>query len=600
MSNKLMMGNQALAYGALKAGVQVAAGYPGTPSTEVLETLAKEAPEDVYVEWSANEKCAVEVAAGAAYSGKRAIVTMKQVGLNAAADPVMSLEYVGIRGGLVLVVADDPGPISSQTEQDTRTFGQFSKIPVFDPSTPEECYVMIQDAFIISELFQTPVIVRPTTRVCHSCADVEEDYVNFRDHEKPGFMKSPNWVIFPKLSYDNHIKIEARNKTISEQFSLYPMNAVFGEGKRGIVSSGVSFNYVKEAVRSCGEKFRLFKVSTPFPFPDELAKKYLEEVDEVLVIEELDPFIERELLRICGQYHLKTVIRGKLSGDTMNAGESSADIVLYEMSKVFGIETEKEPLELPKAPEIPVRAPSLCAGCPHRAAFYAIKKAMKGQDAVFCGDIGCYTLGNARPLNMVDTCLCMGAASTVAQGIYRADGDKHKYFSYIGDSTFFHTAIPSLVNAVYNQADLTVVILDNSTTAMTGHQPHPGTGRNARGKETTKLDITKVLEGIGIPDVPTVDPLNLPKAIDTVKEVGSRPGVKAIIFKSPCIAIVKSSKTMDVLEEKCVGCGKCVREIGCPAMRMDNGKPVIDKGLCTGCGLCAQICPSDALKGGER
>jgi indolepyruvate ferredoxin oxidoreductase alpha subunit len=601
MAKKLMMGNQALAYGALKAGVKVVSGYPGTPSTEVLETIAKEAPEDVYVEWSANEKCAIEVAAGASYSGKRTLVTMKQVGLNAGTDPLMSLEYIGVLGGMVLVVADDPGPISSQTEQDTRTFGMYSNVPVFDPATPTEAYIMIQDAFAISEILQTPVIVRPTTRVCHSCENVDtDDYENVRNPQNPGFRKGSRWVIFPKASYQSHLNINERNALLEEQFSMYPLNVAFGEGRKGIVSGGVSFNYAKDAVSALKWSCRFFKVSTPFPFPDKAAREFLESVDEVLVFEELDPYIERELLRIVGQYHLKTVIRGKLTKDTTLAGENTVSVMMKQISKVFDVPMPEGASERPEAPALPVRQPSLCAGCPHRASFFAVKQAMKGQDAVFCGDIGCYTLGNAQPLNMVDTCLCMGAASTVAQGIYHADGDKHKYFSYIGDSTFFHTGITSLVNAVYNQTPLTAIILDNHTTAMTGQQPHPGTGRNARGQVAPQLDITKVLEGIGIKDVPTVDPYDHKKAVETVREVSSRPGVNAIIFSAPCIALAKSKKTMMVNKDKCIGCGRCVRELGCPAISMQDGKAVIDQSLCTGCGLCSNLCSQNAMEEGTK
>lgn len=597
MESKLLMGNEAIALGAIRAGVNVVTGYPGTPSTEVLETVAKHNPGDIYVEWSVNEKSAMEVAAGAAYAGARAMVTMKQVGLNVASDPLMSLEYVGIKGGMVVMVADDPGPISSQTEQDTRHFARFSKLPVFDPSSPEEAYLMIGEAFDYSEKYGTPVLFRPTTRICHGCASVEIDDARC-DHHPEGFVKDTSrWVIFPRLAYQNHLKIERRQSVLAEDFSSYHRNHLTGEGKKGIASGGVSYAYTCEALQGCEEPYKLMKVSTPHPFPEKLALEFLQGLDEVLVVEELDPVIERELVYLCGKHHLPVTIRGKLTGDIASAGENTVESVKAACSGFLGFSIEQTEQAAP--PPLPVRPPVLCAGCPHRASFYAVKQAMKGRKAVFSGDIGCYTLGNAQPLDMVDTCLCMGAGVTVAQGLHRVEPDAVN-FAFIGDSTFFHTGIPGVVNAVYNETDMVLVVLDNSTTAMTGHQPHPGTGKTMMGEISQKIDIAGLLKAIGVNCVVKANPLKLDGAKEAVKQAASHHGVSAVIFESPCIAVTKAAPLLQVDADKCTGCKRCIRELGCPAMAVENGKVVIEPSMCYGCTICAQVCPFDAIGGAQQ
>ena len=601
MHCEFLMGNEAIAMGAIAAGVNLVCGYPGTPSTEVLETVAKRRLEGTYVEWSVNEKTAMEIAGGAAYSGARALVTMKQMGLNVASDPFMCLSYIGVKGGLVVLVADDPGPISSQTEQDTRTFAAFAKAPVFDPSSAQEAYDMIQAAFDFSEKYQTPVILRPTTRVSHGYAsiqvkDPEEYYVN-----KPeGFVKdTKRWVIFPRLSYQNHLKIEKRNAELQTVLSDSPFNPILpgaGGAKKGIAASGISFTYAMEAHRQLGE-MPLFKVGVPFPFPEEAALKFLSGLDEVLCLEELDPVIERNLIYVCGKYGLKTKILGKQTGHMPAAGENTRDGVLAAMASFLGKGLPAQAdLQLPP---LPVRPPVLCAGCPHRASFYAVKQAMRGQKTIFCGDIGCYTLGNAQPLDMVDTCLCMGAGIGIAQAVNHLDKDT-KCFAFVGDSTFFASAIPGVVNAVYNQAQFTLIVLDNSTTAMTGHQPHPGTGKTMMGEVVAKVSIENVLRGAGVEHVETVDPLNHALAVETVKRLAALPGVKAVIFKSPCVVLAKPQGRVTIEADKCIGCKKCIREIGCPALTFKDGKAAADTAQCTGCGLCAQLCPVKAIHGGER
>lgn len=592
---KFLMGNEAIALGAIHAGVNLVSGYPGTPSTEILETVAKQNKGDIYVEWSVNEKAALEVAAGAAYAGARTLVTMKQVGLNVASDPLMSLAYVGVKGGMVIVSADDPGPISSQTEQDTRHFAKFAKLPVFDPSSPEEAYKMIGDAFSYSEKYQTPVLFRPTTRVCHGCADVEiKD--SYEKHTAEGFVKdTKRWVIFPRSSYLNHIKLEKRYDTLSDDFSDYEMNFTENEQKSeiGIACSGISYAYVKEALSALNISVPLLKIATAYPFPEKKALSFMENVKQVLCFEELDPVLETELTLLCGKHHLPLTIRGKKTGDNVLAGENSVAEIKKSVSRALNLPIPEE--KAPEMPPLPVRPPVLCAGCPHRASFYAVKQAMKGKKAVFSGDIGCYTLGNAMPLDMVDTCLCMGADVTMAQGLHRAEPDA-VHFSFIGDSTFFASGITGVVNAVYNGTDIVLIVLDNSTTAMTGHQPHPGTGVTMMGDVAQKISIQKILEAIGV-SVTVADPLDLKSAISAVKDAAEQKGVRAIIFKSPCIAVTKPSGGYTVTSS-CIGCKKCIKELGCPAVVLNSGKVEIEPSLCFGCGICAQVCPVSAIKGG--
>lgn len=600
MHTEFLMGNAAIAMGAIAAGLNVVSGYPGTPSTEVLETTAKHNDGSIYVEWSTNEKAAMELAAGAAYCGARTMVTMKQVGLNVASDPLMSLAYIGVKGGMVILVADDPGPISSQTEQDTRRFAAFSKLPCFDPSGVQEAYDMIQEAFAYSERYHTPVLFRPTTRVCHGYASITvKNVAEYQINSPEGFVKdSSKWVIFPKLSYQNHIRMEKRNTELQSVFSGYPRNRIYPETdtacQKGIATHGISFSYTMEALHGKAAP-RLLKVATPFPFPEQLAVEFLQGLDEVLCLEELDPVIEQELVYLCGKYHLPTRIRGKLTEDVALAGENSCDSVAADLAAFLDWQPpEQNTADQP--PELPVRPPVLCAGCPHRASFFAVKEAMKGKKSVFCGDIGCYTLGNAMPLDMVDTCLCMGAGVNMTQGIGKIEPDT-TCFAFVGDSTFFASVITGMVNAVYNQANMTLVVLDNSTTAMTGHQPHPGTGKTMMGQVVDKVSIEDTLHGIGVKTVETVNPLHLQEAIDCVKRVAVQDGVKAIIFKSPCAVLIKSGKPAQIEESKCIQCKKCIRTLGCPAIMLQDGKVQIEQALCTGCGLCAQVCPTAAIGG---
>jgi indolepyruvate ferredoxin oxidoreductase alpha subunit len=542
---------------------------------------------------------------------------MKQVGLNVASDPLMSLNYVGIKAGMVVVVADDPGPISSQTEQDTRRFGQFAKLVVFDPSTPEEACSMVSDAFECSEKIGRPVILRPTTRVCHSYASVE------LPPELPrlapeGFSKDDGrWVIFPRLAYKNKSVIEKTLRQFSRELTLYSSLATGERAKKGIAAGGVSWRYMREALGILEERgfgdaarsVRLLKIGT-IPFAEHLGFDFLDGLEEALVVEELDPVIEDALIRLCGLYGKSVKIRGKVTGDMPLAGENTVEALIKTISNFLGLnidggisdggapETVREIAA--ETPALPVRPPVLCAGCPHRGAFFAVKEAMEamaGRRAVFSGDIGCYTLGNARPLDMVDTCLCMGAGITMAQGLSRAEPDA-VHFAFIGDSTFFHTGVSGLINAVYNCANVIIVILDNGTTAMTGGQSHPGMDRTLMGAQARRVSIYELVKGIGADDIQRVNPFDIASAKAAAARAADMKGVRVIIFEGPCVNIVQKGNALTVSQTFCRGCKLCCisSKLGCPAISAGTDrKAVIDATLCTGCGICRNICCFNAI-----
>ena len=667
MTKKLLMGNEAFAHAALEAGVAVVAGYPGTPSSELIETVAKRvqasAAENVHVEWSTNEKAALELLAGASYAGARTLFTCKQVGLNVASDPLMSLNYVGVEGGCVIYVADDPGPISSQTEQDTRRFASFAKIPVFDPSSVEQGVEMLPCAFALSERYRTPVIVRPTTRVCHSSTFVD---VAEKTQGAPvkGFSKDDSrWVIFPARAYRGHKEINDRLAKIADEFSgacasetpsglasedLSRFNPIENHGnapKIGIACGGVSAAYAKEALSvlehaakqaasvagtaggECDEalpSYRFMQIGTPFPFPEARVDEFLDGLDAVIVFEELDSVIEDGLVHVAGLRAARGKsaprVLGRASGACRDAGENDADDIAERLSGFFdeallrraGVSGDELARKIEEranvrarareaaAPnldiELPARPPVLCAGCPHRGSFYACKQALKKMRVrgIFSGDIGCYTLGNAKPLDAVDTCLCMGAGITMAQGLGVADPTA-KQLAFVGDSTFFASGITGVANAVYNQHDITVCVLDNSTTAMTGGQPHPGTGNTLMGPKSAPLSIERVLEALGVECIEFANPHHLDESVAAVTKAASFEGPSAVIFRAPCVNLVKPEAPVSIAAETCTGCKKCITAIGCPAIGFNGEVATIDKTLCTGCGLCTQVCPFGAI-----
>ena len=625
MTKKLLMGNEAFAHAALEAGVRVAAGYPGTPSSELIETVAKlhasGAARGVHVEWSTNEKSALELLAGASYAGARCLFTCKQVGLNVASDPLMSLNYVGVKGGLVLFVADDPGPISSQTEQDTRRFAAFAKMPVLDPSTPDEGFAMMHAAFDLSERYRTPVIVRPTTRINHASTFFDvADATDARPVPPEGFERDPKWIIFPRRAYEAHGEINERLRAIAHDFHAEPALAVFnpmmehGAAPRlGIVAGGVSAAYAREALRMLEERgvelpaYRFWQVGTPYPFPEETAARFAEGLDQVLVLEELDHVLEDELLRFAGRTHAALEVRGRLTGDARDRGENDVDDIAARIASFLGVPGAVPDASAAAACDepLPVRPPVLCAGCPHRGSFYAVKRALGKAPAVLCGDIGCYTLGNAKPLDAVDTCLCMGAGITMAQGFAVAEPGK-KHVAFVGDSTFFASGLPGIVNAVYNGHDVTVCVLDNATTAMTGSQPHPGTGVTLMGPRRPPVSIERVLQAVGFECIVHADPLDLDASVAAATEALAFEGPSAILFESPCVQLVRPGAPAAVDADACTGCKKCITEIGCPGIGFDGdargpksgerGQAFVDASLCNGCGLCVQVCPFDALR----
>lgn len=596
MEKQLLMGNEAIARGAVEAGLNLATAYPGTPSSEIVGTLAKMAKEhSFYAEWSVNEKVAMEVAGGAAYSGAYALVAMKQVGLNVAGDPLMCLSYIGVKGALVVAVADDPGPHSSQTEQDTRAYAKFAKLPVFDPSSPEEAKEMTKAAFELSHRYGMPVFLRPTTRVCHATAGVELSEINRNEPE--GFIKDASrWVIFPRLSHERHKWLEEQRLKLAAEFANSRFNRLTVGGKLGIVAGGVGYQYAMEAAEMLDLKPTVLKIGNPYPLPDSLIEKFLNEVDEVLVVEELDPVIEEGVLRVAGKIGYQGKIFGKQTGNLPYAGEYSVDLLNKALAKIQGIVLPEQSKN--DVPQLPMRPPVLCAGCPHRASFYAVKCGSKGTNAIYTGDIGCYTLGNAAPLSMVDTCLCMGAGITIAQGLGRIEPNRPT-FAFIGDSTFFHTGIPGLINAVYNKHNLKLVLLNNSTTAMTGHQPHPGIGRTACDEITEVINPVEIIKACGVKLIERVDPTDLKAAEASVKKVLDYDGVAALVMEYPCVALYKNTRTFKVNQTKCINCQRCIKELGCPAFTSVDGKPQIGPS-CYGCSICAQICPVGAIEEVDR
>lgn len=661
MTNKLLMGNEAFAHAALEAGVRVVAGYPGTPSSELVETVAKlhaqGGARGVHVEWSTNEKAALELVAGAAYCGARTLFTCKQVGLNVASDALMSLNYVGVKGGTVLFVADDPGPISSQTEQDTRHFASFAKVPVLDPVSPDQGFQMMQAAFDLSERYSTPVIVRPTTRICHASTFFDvADETTAKPVPEEGFQRDSKWVIFPKRSFEAHGEINERLQAMAADFFEDPVfaqfNPVFEGGassvassasratrapRLGIMAGGVSAAYAREAlelIEACAAEaglqlpaYRFMQVGTPYPFPERAAARFAEGLDAVLVFEELDSVLEDEMLKLAGKMQLPCRVRGRYTGDARSRGENSTEDIAARVAAVFDELASSDLASASPASSapsfaslvreavgedalvsydgpLPVRPPVLCAGCPHRGSFYAVKRALGKQPAVLCGDIGCYTLGNAKPLDAVDTCLCMGAGITMAQGFAVAEPHK-KQIAFVGDSTFFASGLTGIVNAVYNGHDITVAVLDNATTAMTGSQPHPGTGVTLMGERRKPVDIEGMLRAMGVECIVSADPLNFEQAIAAAAEAIAFEGPSAIMFRSPCIQLKKPSAAVCVDVSACTGCKRCIAEIGCPAIGFSaeasgpksaaRGQAFVDASLCNGCGLCTQVCPFDAL-----
>ncbi|KIX14878.1 indolepyruvate ferredoxin oxidoreductase subunit alpha [Dethiosulfatarculus sandiegensis] len=613
----LLLGNEAIVRGALEAGMAFATCYPGTPSSEVPDTLyrlRKQNPDQVkyYFEYSTNEKVALECAAGAAVAGLRTLCTMKHVGLNVAADPLMTLAYTGVNAGLVVLTADDPSMFSSQNEQDNRYYARLSGLPMLEAKGPAELKEMTKYAFDLSEELKSPVLLRTTTRVNHAREGVT--YAKLPKVKQTSvFKKSPmDFVTVPAVSRKKHLRlleIYDKSQAISEA-SEY--NKVTGRGSYGIITTAVCKNYVRDALKDLGalNQIKVLNLGFTWPLPEKKMARFLKSVEKVLVVEELEPLLEDAVRSICQKKGIATEIAGKsakfpeVTVDVAppkffsRAFEYNPRLVRQVVGKTFGLKAKfTTPLKLDDLPVLPGRPPNLCAGCPHRATYYAVKEVV-GKDGIHPTDIGCYTLGLLPPIQMADFLVCMGSSVSSAGGFARAT-DK-KVVSFIGDSTFFHSGMTGLVNAVHNNLNFTLVILDNGTTAMTGHQPHPGVDTEAIGDATTHIDIEQVVRGLGVEHVTTIKPLKTKAAIKAIEEAVNHEGVSVVISKELCPLFAKrvvprTRKPFEVKVDKCKGHMDCINKIACPAMYVEKGQAKINAGQCVGCALCAQICPENAI-----
>ncbi|MGN0569669.1 MAG: indolepyruvate ferredoxin oxidoreductase subunit alpha [Candidatus Fimenecus sp.] len=572
---KLMLGNEAIARGLYEAGVKVVSSYPGTPSTEITEFAAKY--DEIYCEWAPNEKVATEVAFGASLRGARSACAMKHVGLNVAADPLFTLSYTGVNGGMVLFVADDPAMHSSQNEQDSRHYAIAAKVPMLEPSDSAEAKDFVKEAYKISEEYDTPVIIRMCTRIAHSQSSVElcdREEINLPDYEK----NPQKYIMAPANAIRRHPFVEERTKKLQALGETTTLNKVEKTSKEmGIICSGTCYQYVKEVF---GDSVSVLKLGLVNPLPVEIIKDFAEYVDKLYVIEELDPIIET---------HLNTLGIPCVGKEMFSLlGEFNQNTI----RKAFGMDM---PASKATDAVIPIRPPVMCAGCPHRGLFYILAK----NKITALGDIGCYTLGSAAPLFALDSTLCMGASVSGIHGFNKAGGaeSEKKTVCVIGDSTFMHSGITGLVNISYNASNSTVIILDNSITGMTGHQQNPTTGYNIKGDPAAKINLEELCKAVGISRVRVVDPYNLSECDAAIKEELSVDEPSVIISRRPCALLkyVKHKKPLVVDADKCRSCKMCMK-IGCPAISMENGKAKIDNTLCTGCGVCEQLCKFDALK----
>jgi indolepyruvate ferredoxin oxidoreductase alpha subunit len=598
----LLLGNEAIARGAIEAGVAVASTYPGTPSSEIsLQFFQVSQESNLYFEYSTNEKVAMEVAAAAANSGIRSMCVMKHVGVNVAADALMTLAYVGVKGGMIVLTADDPYMFSSQNEQDNRFYAKLSGLPMLEPSSVAEAKEMVGYAFEISEKLQEPVLFRTTTRINHSTGVVTLGKIN-SPQTKGNFVKDPfNLVTVPAVSRKLHVKLLSNIEKAQELSEVSSYNFIKGNGKWGIVCNGVSYNYATDAIKelNIADKIRLLRIGFSHPMPEKIIKPFLRKCEKVLVIEEGEPYMEEKIKAFAQEERLTLSIQGKTKDLFTRLYEFNPAQVRENIAKFFEIPyTPVKRPDLSDVPEVPQRPPNLCAGCSHRATYYAVKKAAEGLGTIYPTDIGCYTLGVLPPLSTADFLLCMG--SSVGTGCGFSTATDKKVISFIGDSTFFHSGIPGLINAVFNNHNFTLVILDNSTTAMTGHQPHPGVDMKDFNLEGYgRVSIENVVRAIGVPHVAVIRPYRVNKSIETLKEAIDYPGVSVIISKESCTLYAQSLKKARgkpfYINEKCKNHRECVNELACPAFYIEGQRVFINADLCTGCSVCAQICPEKAI-----
>lgn len=602
-SKMFLLGNEAIARGALEAGVSFATCYPGTPSSEIPEQFFRISQEvsDLYFEYSTNEKVALEVGAGAAQCGIRTMVTMKHVGLNVAADPLMTLAYTGVVGGMVIVTADDPSLFSSQNEQDNRYYARLSSLPMLEPTTVQELKDVTRIAFELSEELKLPVLLRTTTRLNHIRAAVELGKLSPRKLDG-SFQKNPfSLVTVPAVSRKLHKELLDKYERAQEKAEQFPYNQCTGKGKVGIVASGVSVNYVRDAIKDLGleEQVKFLKLVFTWPLPKNLIKRFLKSVEKVLVVEELEPILETELKAIANESGLSISIKGKGVGGMSRLFEYDPAMVRKAVAEFVNIPyTSPQPLDLSDLPPLPGRPPNLCAGCPHRAIYYEVKEVFGGE-SVFPSDIGCYTLGLLPPISMADFLICMGSSVSSGCGFSRVQ--PQKVVSFIGDSTFFHSGITGLIDAVHNNHSFTLVILDNGTTAMTGHQPHPGVDPKAVGINKTQIDLESLVRGCGVKDVHVIEPYKVKKSIETLKKAYEYEGISVVIAKELCPLFARATKQFKrgrpfrINHEKCKNHRLCLNKLACPAMYLEGDRVQIDRNLCIGCAVCAQICPENAI-----
>lgn len=598
-----LLGNEAIARGALEAGVSFVTCYPGTPSSEIPEQFFRISQEvqDLYFEYSTNEKVALEVGAGAAQCGIRTMVTMKHVGLNVAADPLMTLAYTGVVGGMVIVSADDPSLFSSQNEQDNRYYARLSSLPMLEPTTVQELKEITKQAFDLSEELRLPVLLRTTTRLNHIRSVVELGKLTARKLSG-SFQKNPfSLVTVPAVSRKLHKELLEKYDRAQEKAEQFPFNECTGKGKIGIVASGVSVNYVRDAIKELGigDKVSFLKLVFTWPLPKNLITRFLRSVEKVLVVEELEPVLETDIKAIAYEAGIHIPIKGKGVGGLSRLFEYDPALVRKAVAEFAEIPyTPVTPLDLSDLPPLPGRPPNLCAGCPHRATYYEVKEVF-GADAIFPSDIGCYTLGLLPPLSMADFLICMG--SSVSSGCGFSRTQPKKVVSFIGDSTFFHSGITGLIDAVHNNHNFTLVILDNGTTAMTGHQPHPGVDPKAVGINKTQIDLEALVKGCGVKDVHVIEPFKVRKSIETLKKAYEYEGISVVISKELCPLFARATKQFKrgrpfrVNHEKCKNHRLCIEKLACPAMFLEGNRVQIDRNLCIGCSVCAQICPENAI-----
>jgi indolepyruvate ferredoxin oxidoreductase alpha subunit len=606
----LLLGNEAITRGALEAGVDVATTYPGTPASEIADAfsaIAREATRQnkdpgFYFEYSTNEKVALEVAAAASFCGLRAITSMKHVGLNVASDTFMTYMYVGCRGGHIIVSADDPYCHSSQNEQDNRYFALFGGAPMLEPTTPEEAKEMTRVGFEISETLHLPILLRTTTRLSHARGAVTLGALQ-KPRKKGYFTKDPMLVTVPATARAKHPVLLQQLKKAEEISEKSPFNEIITIGKPkdvGIVTSGVSFTYVKEMAEELGLNVKVLKLGMTHPLPRKMCEKFVKSCSSLIMVEELEPFLENQFKQLAYDIGSDVKIYGKSTEHFSRLYEYTPDIVAEAFSKIFKV---KNPFPKPVHSSIPVprRPPSLCPGCPHRATYYAVKKAAP-KDTVYPTDIGCYTLGKEPPLEMADVLLCMGSNAGMACGFAIATGQK--IVSFMGDSTFFHSGIPPIIDAVHHNHDVVITILDNRTTAMTGHQPHPGTPVDGMGRPAKLIKVEDVVKGCGVEHIEIVDPNKIKETTAAFKRALDHKGTSVVVSKSPCILLEvqrkrKAGETIplyQINQEICKRCKTCIGRFGCPAEYFaEDGSVHIDIAQCNGCGNCAQVCPFGAI-----